>query len=113
MSEDYNKYKENYSDDSFWNKIKEYAIKIGKEGVEQSLILYYILKDPNTPISSKTMIMGALGYLILPIDIIPDLLPMGFTDDFAALALVYKSVSNYATEEHKNKAKNQLKEWFS
>jgi len=45
------------------------------------------------PWKSLLLIVAALVYFINPIDIIPDLMPVvGFTDDFAVLYLVYKSV---------------------
>lgn len=44
------------------------------------------LKDENTPGKHKMIIIGALGYFILPVDLIPDFIPVaGFTDDAAAL----------------------------
>ena len=45
------------------------------------------------PWKSLLLIVAALVYFINPVDIIPDLMPVvGFTDDFAVLYLVYKSV---------------------
>ena len=48
------------------------------------------------PWKSLLLIVAALVYFINPIDIIPDVMPVaGFTDDFAVLFLVYKSVGEH------------------
>jgi hypothetical protein len=38
-----------YSDDSFWEKLKQFALKAGKELVEKALWLYYAAKQEGTP----------------------------------------------------------------
>ncbi len=80
--------------------------------VYKALQLYYALKSSTTPTWAKTVIIGALGYFIAPIDLIPDLLPGGFTDDLGALATALVTVQAYITYEEKSSAKNQLKRWF-
>ena len=45
-------------------------------------ILFYALRDKETPLKTKFFILSALIYLISPLDIIPDLLfPLGILDD--------------------------------
>jgi len=66
------KYSKKYSESSFWTKIKNYAKSAGKEVIEKALILYFCLKDPDTPAWAKSVIIGTLGYFILPMDSIPD-----------------------------------------
>lgn len=57
--------------------------------------------------------MGALGYLILPIDLIPDVVPvLGLTDDAAAITLAYDTVKASITPEIERKAKEKLAQWF-
>jgi uncharacterized membrane protein YkvA (DUF1232 family) len=47
------------------------------------------------PWKSLLLIVAALVYFINPIDIIPDVMPVvGFSDDFAVLYMVYKSVGD-------------------
>ena len=77
------------------------------------LLLYYVLKDPSTPKQYKAMIIGALGYFILPLDLIPDVVPVvGYTDDIAALAGVLVAVAKCVSPEIKEQAKAKLAEWF-
>ena len=76
-------------------------------------MLYYTLKDPATPYRYKAVIAGALGYLILPADMVPDLLPFaGLADDWAALTAAVMYVLTAITPEIKEKAKQQLGNWF-
>ena len=106
-------YRDFFKDDSFWDKIKNYSLRIGLKGIYFALILYYLLQKNNIPLKEKTLILGALGYLIAPFDFIPDLLPgMGFVDDIGALTVVIKKLSKYIDEAVKYQAKSKLKEWF-
>lgn len=110
--EQYDNYQKHYSDVSFWRKTKDFAIKIGKDAMQKSLIMYYCLKDTDTPAKHKTIIMSSLGYFILPIDIIPDLLPGGWTDDLGALALAFVVVIHSIKDEHINNAQLKLNKLF-
>ena len=108
-----NEYSKEFSEDSFWTKVKDFAIKAGKEVIEKALILYYCLQGPDTPVWAKTTIIAALGYFISPIDAIPDFTPViGFTDDLGVLAAALATVAVYIKEEHKEKAKEKIKIWF-
>ena len=85
-SKDLVKYKDHYSEKAFWDKIRRIASKAGAKVVYYALVLFYTLTDPDTPLKYKTVIAGALGYLILPVDVLPDILPFaGLADDWAAL----------------------------
>ncbi len=108
-----NEYSKEFSEDSFWTKVKAFAIKAGKEVIEKAIILYYCLQDLDTPVWAKTTIIAALGYFISPIDAIPDFTPViGFADDLGVLAAAMATVAMYIKEEHKEKAKAKLKIWF-
>lgn len=109
---DNEKYTENYSEEGFWNKLKKYAIKAGKEVIEKALWLYYAAQNPATPAWAKTTIYGALGYFILPIDIIPDFLPGGYVDDLGVMVAAIAAVSSYIDDEVKEKATQKLTSWF-
>jgi len=102
-----------YSENSFWDKMKDYAKAAGYEVVEKALELYYVLQEKNTPTWAKTVIISALAYFIMPIDAIPDMIPVaGYTDDLGALAAAYKTTKEYVTDDIKAKAEQKLKEWF-
>ena len=55
-----------------------------------------------------------MGYFILPLDLVPDFIPVaGFADDAAALVAVIKTVFENITPEIKEKARNTSNEIFS
>lgn len=100
-----------YSDSNFWDKIKTVAKKAGEELINNALLLYYTLQSPTTPVVQKTLIIGALGYFILPVDLISDFIPvLGFTDDTAALIAIIKNISSNITQEIKQKARDKSNE---
>ena len=102
-----------FSREGFWEKLKSYAKKIGGVGVYTALILYYLLEDERTPIAQRAIIMGALGYLILPLDLIPDMIMgVGFTDDLGALYAALQAVKLHLNEDHFERAKEKYKTWF-
>lgn len=107
------KYQGNYSESGFWNKVKKVALKAGAKVIYVALILYYELADPNVSPKEKAIIIGALGYFILPLDLIPDAIPvLGFSDDLAALVAAYGYVKGPLTPEVKLRARKKLCEWF-
>lgn len=106
-------YSVEYSDKSFWEKVKGFAVKAGKEVIEKALVLYYCLQDPDTPRWARAVIMGALGYFIVPLDAVPDFTPItGFVDDLGALAAALAIVVAHVKPEHGEKACHKMTEWF-
>ena len=102
-----------YSDNSFWDKVKTFAITAGREVIEKALWLYYAAQRPETPKWAKAAIYGALAYFISPLDAIPDITPLvGFTDDLGALAAAIAMTSAYINEDVKAKASQKLWDWF-
>ena len=97
---DIEKYANHYSEDKFSAKIRRSARRIGLKAVYYALTLYYALISKDITSRERKIILGALGYLILPVDLIPDFLPaLGYTDDLAALTFaVYKVISNITPE---------------
>lgn len=102
-----------YSPQKLFGKIAGVAKSAGTKVVYAALILYYALFDKEVPLKDKTIVVGALGYFILPVDLIPDFLPGGYTDDGAALILAVKSIWDNITPSTKSKAQERLKSWFS
>jgi uncharacterized membrane protein YkvA (DUF1232 family) len=102
-----------FSETSFWSKIRRYAQKAGEKTIYTALLLYYAYKRSDTPTWAKSVILGALGYFLSPIDAIPDLTPLvGYTDDMAVLAGALATVAAYINDEVREKATQQLTKWF-
>ena len=108
---DLKKYEKNYSEEGFWNKIKKYGTKIGAKPIYVILLLYYSL--PKASFVDKALIVGSLGFLISPIDLLLDTIPViGFMDDIAILMFCYHRVKSNIDDEIKNKAKNKFSSIF-
>lgn len=88
-----------FSDEGFFHTMKKYGTKMGFKGLHAAATLYTALKSPNMSKANKMIILGALGYFILPIDVVADLLPVvGLSDDLvvmtAALTKVFMSIDD-------------------
>jgi uncharacterized membrane protein YkvA (DUF1232 family) len=106
-------YKDHYSEDAFWDKVKLLSGKAGSKLIYYALVLYYTLLDPKTPMKYKAIIAGALGYFILPVDLMPDFLPFaGLADDWAALIAAVSYVLSSINPENKAKAREKVEAWF-
>ncbi|WP_300648765.1 YkvA family protein [Paenalcaligenes sp.] len=106
-------YNAEYSDMSFWSKVKKHAKKAGSSILEPALQMYYALHDSDTPAWAKTTIVGALGYFISPVDLIPDTLPaIGLSDDLAVLTAAVATVAVHLKAEHKRLAQEKMTLWF-
>ena len=108
---DVEKYQVNYSENKLLRKLSSVAKWAGAKVVYAVLLLYYILRNPNISAADKSKIYGALGYFILPTDLVLDFIPMmGYTDDMAALLWALHTVTNNLTPEIKQQAKEKLSE---
>ena len=106
-------YSGNYSDAKLWKKLSKYANEMGKKLVYNVLVLYYAMMQPDVPLRYKAEIVGALGYVILPTDLIPDFIPVGgFADDLAAVAFAVNHVISIITPEVKGKASEKVRDIF-
>lgn len=101
-------YNRHYDEDSFWKKLKHLASNVGSKVLYPALQLYFLLQAKDVPVKAKTLIVGALGYLILPVDMVPDFIPaLGFTDDLTALMVALRTLNKYLTPDINARAKDQ------
>ena len=106
-------YSNDYSEEAFWTKVSNIAKQLGKSALKNALILYYVSVDSNTPRWAKGVIAAALGYLIFPLDAIPDLTPFaGYADDTCVIAGALAAIATHISAEHIAKAKGKMSEWF-
>lgn len=110
---DFMKYKDKFSESGFVEKIARIAKRAGVKLVYAALLLYYTLESDKVSIKDKAIIIGALGYLISPLDVVPDAIPIaGLSDDLAVLVYVLHKVWGDVSEEVKEKARTKLNAWF-
>ena len=104
---------EAHADVNMLDKLKGLALAAGRELINKALCLYYAAQRPDTPAWAKSVIFGALAYFILPVDAIPDVIPViGYTDDLGVLAAAVGVVSFYINEEVKLAAQQKMQHWF-
>ena len=102
-----------FSPNEFLEKISSVAKRAGSKFVYAALILYYTLLSPNVSKRDKALIIGALGYMISPLDVIPDAYPIvGLSDDMAVLIFVLRKVWTNVDPDIQLKAKEKLTRWF-
>ena len=110
---DFMSYANKFSQSDFVEKISRIAKRAGAKLVYAALILYYTLQSDKVSTANKALIIGALGYMISPLDGIPDAIPIvGLTDDLAVLLYVLKKVWGDVAPEIQEKAKQRLIKWF-
>jgi uncharacterized membrane protein YkvA (DUF1232 family) len=91
----------------FWSKAKRVAA--GLPFAEDLLAAYYCAFDRSTPIQVKAALLGALAYFVLPVDFVPDILPLlGYADDAAVLATAVRLVTSHMRPEHREAARLAL-----
>ena len=110
---DFMKYSNKFSQKDFVEKISRIAKRAGSKLVYAALILYYTLQSDKVSKADKAIIIGALGYMISPLDVIPDAIPIaGLTDDLAVLLYVLKKVWTGIDPEIIANARERLSKWF-
>ena len=106
-------YKDKFTQSAFVEKISHIAKRAGAKMVYAALILYYTLESDKVALKDKAIIIAALGYLISPLDVIPDAIPIaGLGDDLAVLLYVLHKVWGDVSEDAKKKALEKLSKWF-
>ena len=110
---DLSQYKEKFTKNGVIEKIHRIAKRAGAKLVYAALVLYYLIESDKVSLKDKAMIIGALGYLISPLDLVPDAIPIaGLGDDLSILIFVLNKVWGDVDEEIKKKAHDKLSQWF-
>jgi len=91
----------------FMARLKRVAKRI--PFAEDLLAAWFCARDPATPRRVRMTLLAALGYFVLPMDALPDIMPLlGFTDDAAVIAAAIAAVAGSITIEHRERAKQAL-----
>lgn len=102
-----------YSDEGFWEKMRKGLRHTAKECIEPAVLLYYAAREPGTPAWARSVIFGTLGYLICPVDAIPDLAPViGYTDDVGVLLGAVATCAMHINDNVRRKAGEVIQTLF-
>jgi uncharacterized membrane protein YkvA (DUF1232 family) len=94
---------------NFWAKLKSVIRRV--PFAKDLVAAFYCATDPETPLKVKAVLLGALAYFIMPIDVVPDVLVgLGLSDDAAVLAVAIKLVADAILPRHRAAAEEALRE---
>lgn len=107
------RFRQFFSESAFFGKLAGFGRSLGGKTVYTALLLYYAYQRKDTPAWAKRIVLGALGYLVMPLDALPDLSPfVGYTDDIGVLSFGLVTIAAYVNDEVKGKAREQLSKWI-
>lgn len=107
------KYEKEHDEDKFLDKIKKVGSKIGVTPIYLVFLLYHSIKSSTIPMINKAPIIGALGYFISLIDIVPDITPLlGYCDDVSIVVGALAAIATQITEEIREEAKGSARKIF-
>jgi uncharacterized membrane protein YkvA (DUF1232 family) len=97
-------------------KLKELDRTLKREIVP----IYYAMLDKRTPIIAKVLAGVTIGYMLSPIDLIPDFVPvLGLLDDLILVPILIKLTLHFIPKELINEIKNKIesgqklpKKWY-
>jgi uncharacterized membrane protein YkvA (DUF1232 family) len=87
--------------------------RAGRVVARPALECLELLLDPATPAPARLTVLAALTYLLVPLDVIPDFLPVaGFSDDLVAITALLGTCGRHRTEAIRQRAQRRLDRWF-
>ena len=87
----------------FWRKLRQAMGRI--PFAEDAVAAFYCATDPSTPTYVRAVLIGALAYFIMPMDVIPDMIAgLGFTDDASVLLAALSAVGGHLKPRHRAQA---------
>ena len=104
-------YEKYFSESKLWEKLGKVGKSIGATVLYPVLLLFNLLTSDKADLKEKAMIIGSLGYFILPVDMLPDaFVGVGYTDDIAALMATLTALASCIDDELQQKSKDKLKD---
>ncbi len=77
-------------------RLREYALLLPR----LAKLVWRLARDPRVPARSKAMLFVLGGYLVSPVDVIPDFLPgLGQIDDVVIIAFALDQILNRVPEQ--------------
>ena len=93
--------------------IGRYFNRMGQQVVYSALLMGHSYRSKQAPLFARNIVIGAFGYLISPLDALPDLTPIfGFTDDLGVLTFGLVTIASYINDDVRIAARKDLKRFF-
>ena len=93
--------------------LRKVLVRAGRTIAQPALEAFELVISASTPPQVRVTMLAALTYLLMPMDLVPDLIPVaGFSDDLVALTAVISLWNSYITPEIRNKARQRLDKWL-
>lgn len=106
-------YRSKFSESKFWRFLEIRGKSLSQVTIYSALLLFYAYRRKDTPGWAKRIVLGSLGYLLMPLDAIPDLSPLiGYTDDIGVLSFGIVTIAAYINSDVRRLAKEKLEQWF-
>lgn len=113
MKNKFKKYSSYFNPQGFVRFIEKHFKKAGVQTIYTALLMYFAFQRKETSGWAKNIILGCLGYLIAPIDGIPDLTPvLGLTDDIGVLSFGLVMIACYINNDVRVEARKKLSQFF-
>ena len=97
-------------DETLFRKV---LVRAGRTIAQPALEAFEMVIDASTPTQVRVTMLAALTYLLMPMDLVPDFIPVaGFSDDLVALTAVISLWNSHITPEIRNRARQKLDRWF-
>lgn len=91
----------------FWYTLKRAVRQV--PFMQDVVAAYYVALDNRTPLKARGMLLAALAYFVLPVDMVPDfIVGFGFTDDVAVLTAAISALRAHITPAHREMARVAL-----
>ncbi|MCB9609777.1 MAG: DUF1232 domain-containing protein [Polyangiaceae bacterium] len=101
------------NEQSFFSKLGRFALDMGEDLVTNAILLWLVVVSDEMPLTAKATALGAIAYLIMPLDAIPDALgPLGFTDDGAVLLAALAQIEINITPSMRADARRRARKLF-
>ncbi len=111
--EQLDKFASRFSVPAFWAFLKRNARNLGLKVAYAALLMFYAYNRKETPKWARRIVLGTLGYLLTPLDALPDITPfVGYTDDLGILSFGLVTIAAYVNDEVKGLARERLRSWF-
>lgn len=87
--------------------------RAGRSIARPALQCFEMVIDGQTPHQARLTMLAALTYLLVPLDLIPDFLPVaGFSDDFVAITALLGLCTRHISPQIRERAERRLNQWF-